>query len=530
MLRNLVFVIKASQEFIRHSKDDKVLIEPELNSLFESITDVYIPLLRLLEKWENSQKATKIGLVLPPALCAFLDNPEIQNMYLLWLDARINFGQAELERNKDNKDILDNVEFIQKKFKKAKQDFEKKYNKQLLPCFLDYHKSGFLELLGTTATDIFFPHFQDLPEVLSAQIEMGVQSYRHYFGEFPEGFWLPELGYYNGVEKLIKSFGYAYTILDSRSILLSQTPPKKGIFYPTRSENLLAYFSTDSSLKNQIFSEDGFVSYDEFLNIKRDIGFELGSESVATLYPNDSLRVPSGYKYYASDNESEEDVIYNRKIANQKVKELATQFLKEKKELLDKVEKELPESKFLNLLYPLDAQDLCQNWAEWFNFLECVTDKADEYSLNVTSCNNMLTNHYGFEKITPYYSSVSGAGYGENLLSNKNSFMLRHSRKACERMIDLADRFTNDTGLKTRLLNLAAKELLLALSSGLCKMIDNDDCAQMAKKRFTDSINAFTTVFDSLGSNVVSTEWLTTLELYDDIFPWINYIIFSKKK
>ena len=51
-----------------------------------------------------------------------------------------------------------------------------------------------------------------------------------------------------------------------------------------------------------------------------------------------------------------------------------------------------------------------------------------------------------------------------------------------------------------------------------------------AEERFKQSIIAFTTVFDSLGSNVVSTEWLTKLESQDNLFPWMNYKIFSKKK
>mgnify|MGYP006385871317 FL=1 len=107
--------------------------------------------------------------------------------------------------------------------------------------------------------------------------------------------------------------------------------------------------------------------------------------------------------------------------------------------------------------------------------------------------------------------------------------MIRYIRKACERMIDLADRFPTDTGLKTRLLNIGAKELLLAQSSGLAKMIDNDDSPDFAQRRFKDSIIAFTMVFDALGSNTVSTEWLTKLESKECVFPWMNYRIFSKK-
>ena len=108
--------------------------------------------------------------------------------------------------------------------------------------------------------------------------------------------------------------------------------------------------------------------------------------------------------------------------------------------------------------------------------------------------------------------------------------MMRYVRKCSERLIDLAGRFPSDTGLKTRLLNLGAKELMLAQSSNLAKMINRSELPQFAEKRFKESIAAFTSVFDSLGSNTVSTEWLTNLEARDSIFPWMNYRIFTKKR
>ena len=142
----------------------------------------------------------------------------------------------------------------------------------------------------------------------------------------------------------------------------------------------------------------------------------------------------------------------------------------------------------------------------------------------------MLENQYSLEKINPYFSSSNGEGYGENLLSSKNCWMMRYIRKACERMVDLADRFPTDTGLKTRLLNIGSVELMIAQSSSLAKMIDCNDNPEYAERRFKDSIEAFTQVFDSLGSNTVSTEWLTSLEAKDSLFPWMNYRVFSKKK
>ena len=102
-------------------------------------------------------------------------------------------------------------------------------------------------------------------------------------------------------------------------------------------------------------------------------------------------------------------------------------------------------------------------------------------------------------------------------------------RKAVERMVDLTQRFPTDTGLKERSLNLAAKEVLLAQSGDWAKMLKEQDFGDYASERFKESIGAFSTVYDSLGSNSISTEWLTNMERKHRIFSWINYRAFSSK-
>ena len=58
-------------------------------------------------------------------------------------------------------------------------------------------------------------------------------------------------------------------------------------------------------------------------------------------------------------------------------------------------------------------------------------------------------------------------------------------------MIDLAERFPSDSGLKNRLLNLGAQELLLSLSSKLADYIDESTFLEFAERRFKESIFAF---------------------------------------
>jgi 1,4-alpha-glucan branching enzyme len=103
-------------------------------------------------------------------------------------------------------------------------------------------------------------------------------------------------------------------------------------------------------------------------------------------------------------------------------------------------------------------------------------------------------------------------------------------RKNTQRMMDLAVRFTDDTGLKARTLNLAAKEILLSQASDWPAMIHDKVYPDYAKEQFIKMINEFSTVYDSLGSNSISTEWLTRLEREHNLFPWINYKVFAKKK
>ncbi len=531
MLKNLSFIIKTSQDFIRTNEDnppecDKI----KLNSFFEAISDSYIPLLQMFERLQNDNVAFKIGLVLPPVLCSMLEDEKIQQLYVDFLDKRIALGKKELNRCKDNSAALELATAALEKNKELKKTFSDLYNKNILAQFVKFQKSGLIEILGTCATDIFMPYYADLPEAISAQIEMGLQSYKKCFGELPEGFYLPEFGYTPGIEKLIRAYGYSYTILHSRSILLTDNPPANGIFYPVRIENSLVAFTADTFIQDQIFAEDGFSANAIYRNENRDIGFELDIKKLTPVMEEKTARCSTGYKYWKKDFSEETCVSYDYAAACKQAQEDADSFIQSRVELLTKAEECVQDAEYVVSVCCLDENKLRKQWSEYLVWLEAVIRNAGKNELELALCKEIIQKPSSLEKIEPYYSAGTGDGYGENLLSSKNCWMMRYVRKATERMIDLAERFPSDTGLKTRLLNIGALELLLAQSSALAKMIEEEEDSEYAERRFRLAINAFTVVFDALGSNTVSTEWLTKLELMDNIFPWINYKIFSVKK
>ncbi|MCR4580401.1 MAG: DUF1957 domain-containing protein [Treponema sp.] len=528
MEKKLSIIIKTSQDYIRHFGDFEKSNAILLNIFFDNISDVYIPLLRMVNKLQSDGLKCRFGLVLPPLLCNLFADVTIQDSYIGYLEKRIILGQKELSRAEDDK-VREIIKATIEKYESLKKDFTEKYNKDLIAAFTECMKNGYIELLGTCGTDLFIPHYADLKEIISAQIESGLHAYKQFFGTVPEGFWLPAFGYMTGVEKLIKAYGYSYTVLDARSLLFSENCPDTGIFYPVRTDNSLVVLARDSRLPSQITGENGYSRNCLYRNENRDIGYELTPVQLEPVVEIGSARYATGYKYWNRCFENSDKAFYDRKAALEQAHTDAAAFVEEKSKLLDQAAEALPESDYVSYVCAFESEELFRNWNESVEWLEYVIRTACEKGLTIVSGDQLLEKQYSLTKFNPYYSAGIGDGYGENLLSSKNCWMIRHIRKACERMIDLSDRFPNDTGLKTRLLNLGAKELMLAQSLMLAKAIDNSMYPELAERRFRDSINAFTAVFDSLGSNTVSTEWLTTMEMQDAIFPWMNYRIFSKK-
>ena len=227
--KKLVFVLTASQDYLRHANEDEKKYTAVTNSLFESISDTYIPLLKMLENLEKDNVAFKVALVLSPMLCTLLEDPVVQKQYNDWLDKKIEFGQKEIVRTASNPELLKLAKYCFEKNQEDKLAFES-YGQRIIKKFGEYQKKGYVEILATCGTDMFLPFYNEMTEVINAQIEAGLYSYKSFFGEVPDGFWLPLKGYYPGIEKNVKNYGFNYTILDTRSFLFSEIEPKNGIF------------------------------------------------------------------------------------------------------------------------------------------------------------------------------------------------------------------------------------------------------------------------------------------------------------
>lgn len=527
MSKNLILVIVGHQGYIRHIEDEKeYALQNDI--LFSSISNTYLPLLDLFYRLEKEKVNFKLGMVFSPSLCSLLDDPVVQEQYIEWLDKRIALGESEVERCKNDESLLKNAKRSFEKAKKDKNDFCDVYGQNLLAQFKKFADKGYLELLATCGTYAFLPHYGDITEVLNAQVEVGLYSHRYYFGAKPAGFYLPFLGYTGKIENVLNSYGFKYTIVDIRSFLFSENLPVEGIFSPVRcAGSSFALFAQDSETPDDIY---GFAKNPVYKNIEKDISFELSDDYLkkSGFLDEGSARVPSGFRYWSKENDG--GVAYDSEKAAVQLKKDADSFVAQKNEKLSQAQN-LMGKKSPSLVCVIDAKILGQKWAEGVGFLENVIRDvaASDAALSLSTLSDNNENVYLLQKLNPYPGAAQGHGYGEDLLDSSNDWMLRYTRKMSARMIDLSGRYPNETGLKIRLLNLAARELMLAQSGEWAMMLHNDVFPEYAAKRFKDSIRAFMTVYDALGTNTVSTEWLAKMEKEYTIFPWMNFRIFSKK-
>ena len=184
------------------------------------------------------------------------------------------------------------------------------------------------------------------------------------------------------------------------------------------------------------------------------------------------------------------------------------------------------------MVCPYDAELFGHWWFEGPSWLEALFRKAaEDPSLRFLSLGEYLriytpTPRYP-SRNTPRGTTAATASSGSTaptIGSTATPF------KASERMTELAERFPDESGLRERILNQAAREVLLAMCSDWALLMRAHRSSDFARAQVEDAISNFGRIYDMLCANTVSTEWLTRLEKRNNLFPAMNYRIFRKKR
>src|ERR1039457_1693746 len=91
----LSLILHAHLPFVRHPEHERFLEE---NWLFEAITETYVPLLQMLERWRRDGLNPRLTLTLTPTLCSMLRDPLLQERYERHLNDLIDLAEKEIHR------------------------------------------------------------------------------------------------------------------------------------------------------------------------------------------------------------------------------------------------------------------------------------------------------------------------------------------------------------------------------------------------------------------------------------------------
>jgi len=538
----LAITLNAHLPFIRQNE---FTFSYEEYPLFETISETLLPLLEMFERLETDQIPFRLGFVLSPALCYMLTDPVLIEHYLSYTNAQIAFGAGELERKKDNPELSALVKHYYDSMIKKQTLFTEHYENNLLNAFSYFQKKGRIEIIAAPATNCFLPFYKNYPEIIRAQFETAIVSYNDFFNKSPAGFWLPEMAYHPRLDKFFQEYNIQYTMIDTHTALLSSPVPETGNFYPLKTTKGTFLLVKDFYASRDIMDrEHGFPDDPSFRNFFQDAADDLPLEEVKLFLANNVIRMSSGYKYYSMSRQGKQKKIYDIQKARTAARERAGIFLERRITTLQEAAKLINNNADGSSRNPVslcvwNADFLGRFWHEGVYFLEELFRKAaaDGTASFVTPSEYVFKQpSASFQVIKPKFSSAGFNGYAESWLDASNGKYYRHLIRAVCRMTELAERLKNESGIKERALNQAARELLLALSSEWPRLISDfsnkarNEWGIIAKNQLESHLRNFTTIYEALGSTYISTRFLTELETNNNVFPKIDYRVFRRKK
>jgi len=523
----LALVLNAHMPFVRRPEYPRFLEE---RWFFETLSETYLPLLRMFRSLEADGVPFHLTMSVSPTLAAMLGDKVLGDRYVEYLNAQLRLAAAEEERVGADPAFGPLVRMYGALYRADKDDFLELYNRDVLGAFDYFYKKGRVELMTSGATHAFLPIFRDSQEAVIAQVETAIISHRKAFGKNPAGFWLPQLGWYSGVAEVLRAYNVQYTIVTTKGAVLGDPTPRYGSFAPVECPSGLVAFIRDAGGTDAVWSEaSGYPADPAYRDFYRDIGFDLPAEYLNGHLEEPGERIFTGFKYWAVTGRSDEKRPYDSVAARARAIKHAELFMAERLASAQAASPLMDRPPLM--VCPFDAELFGHWWFEGPIFLETLFRKvAEAGALEAVTLGEYLRAHPTNQVSTPEFSSWGDGGFAEVWLDGSNDWIYRHATKAVERMSELAERFPDESGLRERILNQAAREVLLTMCSDWALLMRAGRSSGFARQQVEAPILNFARIYDMLCSNTVSTEWVTKLEKRNNLFPSINYRMFRKKR
>ncbi len=517
---SLILLLHAHLPYVRHPEHEYCIEE---NWLFEAIRETYVPLLDMLERMVNDGISPQITFSVSPTLAEMLNDCLLRKRFIRHMDNLIALSEAEAVRT-GSSPFGPTAELYNKHFKMVLSLYAGRYGCDLVAAFRQLQDEGHIEIVATAATHAFLPAFESYPGIVKDQIDIGIKSYIKNFGRAPSGFWLPECGYFKGIDFFLKDAGIRYFFLESHGVLLGHPRPEHSIFKPVSAPSGLQVFGRDFKSAGQVWSAaQGYPGDPYYRDFYRDIGFDLPAGYLDQFLHSGELRVFTGMKYFRVTGATDAKLPYERAMAMQRAIEHASHFRESRESEVQR----LCGYGFSPVIFSAFDAELFGHW--WFEgvcWLDITVRKLfDSRTVRLVTPAECNAEYPAGNDIVLHPSSWGEGGYNALWIGERNNYLYRHLHSMSERLASLKKRgqsVSRQATLMQRVVNQAVKEMLLAQSSDWPFLIEKDRASEYAERRVQGHIYNFNRLLSMAEGADNDMALLLELEDRNNVFAWLR--------
>lgn len=484
---HVAFLILAHVPYLRRAGRQPIG-EDALHTL---VAQGLIPLTELLGDLHAAGLGPRVALACSPLLTEQLIDPVVQKHFVIWMDELLERRRADLQAAEvaGDKHRTYLARFYLEWGRQRLHTFDERYDRNLPKKIRELSMARVIEPVAGAATHAYLP-LLGREESVRAQIEQGVLHTTRHLGR-PEGLWLPGCGWRAGLEQIAAEVGLRYVVADASSLPAGEAPRPMWL----QPRQLAAIFP-DEAIARHVWSS------------------ELG-------YPGDPLyrdaADPQGYKALSGEP-------YDPYHALRRAQEHANHFVT----ALVAEAARRPADDLLIVL--LDAGQIGPRWVEGTTWLQAVlTLCATHSALRLTTPGAHLRQVKPREQVTLAESSWSAGGHIGWQGAGADAYW-RQLHAAEASMVELASAFPSAEAEQERVLNQAARELMLAQTSDWPALLSAGLADDERAPRWGTYLSRYAQLAEMARRQSLSHGdrfLLEQLEELDGPFPNLNYRMFA---
>lgn len=518
----LVLFLHAHLPFVRHPEHEDFLEE---DWLFEAITEVYLPILRVAQGWAKDGVSGRIGISLSPSLLSMLQDKLLMGRYRRRLARLVDFMGRQASDVADRAPLASALRFQQAHLEELAHFFEVTLNGDLIQAFDALEREGAVELATCVATHAFLPLYAVDPAHASSHIKVAVREHRRIFGRHPPGVWLPECGYMPGLDQQVADEGLCYFFVDTHAVAFADPPPLLGVHAPIVCGSGVLAFGRDPEASKAVWSAtEGYPGDARYREFYRDLGFDVEASALQGLLLGNGERRHLGLKCHrvsGRDVDLADKLPYDRASALEAVQEHAEDFVETRLAQVQETAHALGRSAVVAA--PFDAELFGHWWFEGPEFLDRVVRRlAVADGLEAVSPSQVIRHSGPFQMSTPAASSWGDRGYGQVWLNETNDWVWPHLHHAATKMAELAQSHQAGDGLVQRALAQLGRELLLASASDWPFMMTMGTTVNYAERRVKEHVERFNSLAAQIECGAIDQDYLEDLESKDNLLPSLD--------